>query len=198
MLAVGSFSHHEPIIPRREAAAKPARARAGLSRCALAHQARGAAAEAAERARARGGGGSGSGSEMARDGAALRGELAATRGLFIDNEFVRSAAEGARPWAWAWPWAQEQRRLRVVDPFTEDAICTCAAASAADVDRAVAAAHRAFSSGTRRDGRARPLRRQPIPPSVHPFLLRSRERAARSLEPGVRAARGADAGARLM
>jgi betaine-aldehyde dehydrogenase len=52
--------------------------------------------------------------------------------LFIDGEWVAPAADG---------------RIEVVSPITEERIFTVAEAQAADVDRAVAAARRAFDEG---------------------------------------------------
>ncbi|SIT51401.1 Aldehyde dehydrogenase [Paraburkholderia piptadeniae] len=56
--------------------------------------------------------------------------------LFIDSE---------------WSDAEEGRTLDILNPATGEVIGTLAAASAADVDRAVQAAHRAFEGGAWRD-----------------------------------------------
>ncbi|KAK7061644.1 aldehyde dehydrogenase [Favolaschia claudopus] len=61
-----------------------------------------------------------------------RGEIKVPTGLFINNEFVRSV--------------DSQEVIDAINPFTEEKICSVVAASAKDIDVAVAAARTAFKT----------------------------------------------------
>src|SRR4051812_3469757 len=89
-------------------------------------------------------------------------DIAPSYGLFIDGEFVDGTGEP----------------FKTVNPATEEVLTEVSSGSEADVDRAVAAARRAFTRVWGADAPGRP-RQVPVPDRPHPAGARPRVRRPR-------------------